>query len=316
MLDKTNTLAKNLSQLIDMNKTPLLAILFLGLILSGFKLKKSSITDLESGDRAFIANSEIATFPAISPQSDEVCFVTTKDGQNLLRTVNLLQVELKKRGKGLYFSKNLKDLDPRSELYKTILSSSDTSFYNPEYSLKGTKVMCLSESNEFKGKPVYYDFKKKRKHYTKIDGVYSSAWKSDSELMLCFTSDSSAIYSFDLTSQDTTLLKRFDKNIKSLNRQKQSILVAFHNRIENYSNNFNYKDGYPIRFAYEKAFLLDELNLITTNSKDQSVNIDFNNNVVNPLILGSKDINPVLSYDMKYVVVYSKSLKGIILRVM
>lgn len=286
------------------------------LILTGFKWKKASIADLESGDRVILVSSSVEDWPAISPRNETVAFVSQQDGVNSLKSINLLAVELKKRGKELYFSKNLKGLDPQSEVFKTLYTNVDTSFYHPEYSPKGSKILCLSKSASFEGKPFFFNKKHNKAIFLNYENVYTATWKSDEEIIFCQSSDSSSIYTYNLTTNDTVLFKRFDKKIKHINKQKSSLLIGFTNRLESYSLYLKYNGGYPIRYSYDKAYLMDELNLITTSSKDESILIDFNNNIVTPLVKGSKDINPVLSYDLRYVVVYSKSLKGIVLRVM
>ena len=56
--------------------------------------------------------------------------------------------------------------------------------------------------------------------------------------------------------------------------------------------------------------------MITTSSRDATVKIDFNNNYITTLAPGSKDIEPVLNETNELMVSYSKTLEGILLRVM
>lgn len=277
------------------------------------------IEELMPGDRALIALTKTVDWAAIDKMGNQVVLIrntTNLNDSSTIEWIDLKGVELKKRGKGLYYSKHLKNYSYLPKTYKTLLFEFNTHYFHPEFSPRGRQICFLTNSDSVSMQPQTYDIKSGRLNKSTIENVYLVSWLGDLDLLVCFDKDSTSLYKYNLGSKDTTLLKKFDKKINSISRQRNSYLIGFHKRIEQYNKSFVYKTGYPIPYSYHKAYLLDELNMITTSSRDATVKIDFNNNYITTLAPGSKDIEPVLNESNKMMVSYSKSLQGILLRIM
>lgn len=277
------------------------------------------VEELMPGDRALIALTKTVDWAAIDKLGTQVVFFrnsTNLTDSSTIEWVDLKGVELKKRGIGLYYSKHLKNYAFLPKTYKTLFFDFNTHFFHPEFSPRGRQVCFLTNSDSVSMQPQVYDIKSGRLKKTVIENVYMVSWLGDLDLLVCFDQDSTSLYKYNLGSKDTTLVKKFDKPINSISRQSNSYLIGFNKRIEQFNKSFSYKSGFPIPYSYHKAYLLDELNMITTSSRDATVRIDFNNNYVTTLAPGSKDIEPVLNESNKMMISYSKSLEGILLRVM
>ena len=277
------------------------------------------VEELMPGDRALISLTKTVDWAAIDKMGNQVVYI--RNARNLsdsstIEWIDLKSVELKKRGKGLYYSKHLKNYSFLPETYKTLFFEFNARFYHPEFSPRGKQVCFIADTDSLNMEPHVYDVKSGRLKRTEIEGVYNISWHGDLDLLVCFDSDSTKLYKYNLATKDTTLVKKFDKKINSISRQRSSYLIGFKKRVEQYNKSFVYKSGYPIPYSYHKVYLLDELTMITTSSRDATVKIDFNNNYITTLAPGSKDIEPVLNETNELMVSYSKTLEGILLRVM
>ncbi|MDC3220317.1 hypothetical protein OAT71_00740 [Flavobacteriales bacterium] len=277
------------------------------------------VEELMPGDRALISLTKTVDWAAIDKMGNQVVYI--KNSRNLtdsstIEWVDLKSVELKKRGEGFYYSKHLKNYSFLPETYKTLLFEFNARYYHPEFSPRGKKICFIADTDSLNMQPYVYDIKSERLKRIAIEGVYNVSWLGDLDLLVCFDADSTKLYKYNLGSKDTTLVKQFDKKINSISRQISSYLIGFKKRVEKYNKSFVYKSGYPVPYSYHKVYLLDELTMITTSSRDATVKIDFNNNYITTLAPGSKDIEPVLNETNKMMVSYSKTLEGILLRVM
>lgn len=289
------------------------------ILLSSLGSSTKFIEQLMPGDRALLALTKTIDWAAIDKMGNQVVYI--RNSRNLsdsstIEWIDLKSVELKKRGKGLYYSKHLKNYSFLPKTYKTLFFDFNTHFFNPEFSPRGKQVCFLTNSDSVSMQPQIFDIKSGKLKTTNLENVYSVSWYGDLDLLVCFNQDSTSLYKYNLTNKDTILLKKFDKSINSISRQRSSYLIGFNKRLEQYNKSMVYKTGYPIPYSYHKAYLLDELNMITTSSRDATVKIDFNNNYITTLAPGSKDIEPVLNESNKMMVSYSKSLEGILLRIM
>lgn len=269
-------------------------------------------TTLKDDDKLWVTKDTHSNWIAWDHADSKIAFSSNYQGTSNIYYIDLQQLKIEKSSKGLYIANYLDKLSPKNTVYVPVTNTKDTSFFQAEWSFTGNEIACLGNYNST-NELMIVNTSTKELLGTKIFDVSTINWYNPSTILYVLNSDNKKVYSYDVNTKESTLFHQLEMPIIGVSGKIYEVLLITNDGIYEI-NKQRSEEYFPMPINCEKAYHLNRLNFLATNTKKEAVIIDLNNKVMNPILIGGEQGTVTLSNNKQFVAFTSSGLGGIVIK--
>ncbi len=244
---------------------------------------------------------------------NNLAFVSSNNNVKTVFCLNLNRLTITSAGNGFYSADYLNEVISNKKVYLPLFSSEDTSFSDPKWNRKGSKILSIGK---FDTENEIFITNKTPTLITgtKIKDVEAAHWKNDTTFFVVYKNNPNQLFETTLMNSHKKLIIETQFPIVGISKQNETILLTSKGGVSEFSIKNQSLKWFRIPIKGKTAWRLGRLNFVGLNKNGNAQILDLNNASTHPFCFGDNNGNPAISGDKKFVAFYSDSFKGIIVK--
>lgn len=284
-------------------------------VIFGFSLGEGSLTyrNIDYGDYLAITYGNKQGEIDWDNSGNNLAFVSSNNNVKKVFRLNLNRLSITSAGNGFYSADYLNEVISNKKVYIPVFSSEDTSFSDPKWNKKGSKILSIGK---FETKNEIFIANKTSTIITgtKIKDVEAAHWKNDTTFYVVYRNNPNQLFETTLMGGHKKLIIETQFPIIGISKQNKTILLTSKGGVSEFSIKAQSLIWFRIPIKGKTVWRLGRLNFVGLNKNGNAQILDLNNASTHPFCFGDNNGTPAISGDRKFVAFYSDSFKGIIVK--